>query len=233
MRFPECPWKSPSRPRRRASSFPCTQAHARQQPQLFARKLRMQRLRRELDEDFMQAAAGGLDHFSIVVVADAQAHRHLETERPAIDRKRDADLRIRPAALGRLDACHLDREFAHQFIRADDRNDATRLAPPHADAGRAEMHPGSALEWVARAESAWQENELKRDDFSSPRYHAVDYRSSLVFFQKPVSGSCIKSPYLHPAWQVLPTASAAPRPPWPRGCGAGPRRGLPPAGGRG
>jgi len=60
----------------------------------------------------MQRIAGGLNHFGIVEVADTQTDRHLETKRPALDLKRDANLL---AAWGCLDACHFDPEFAHRF----------------------------------------------------------------------------------------------------------------------
>ena len=75
-------------------------------------------LGRELDEGSMQGTSGGLDHFSIVVVADVQTNRHLKMNRPAIDLERDANLRIGVAATGCLDACHLDLVFAHRFIHA-------------------------------------------------------------------------------------------------------------------
>jgi hypothetical protein len=56
----------------------------------------------------MQGISGGLNHFSIVVVADAQANRNLEADRVAIDLKRNADLRREAAARGGFDARHLD-----------------------------------------------------------------------------------------------------------------------------
>src|ERR1700692_611072 len=102
----------------------------------------------------------------------------------------------------------------HLLLERDPFRQPESTVRDHAfEAGRAEMHPGNARECAAPAESAWPENALKRDDFSSLRHHALDYRSSLVFFRKPVSGSCARNPFLRPAWQALPPASAAPRPP--------------------
>src|SRR3979411_1567435 len=84
------------------------QAHARQLPHIFRRKLPILTLGRELDEGAMQGAAGGSNHLGVVVVADAEADRHLKAHGTALDLKRDAD---RPAAGGSLDACHLDLDF--------------------------------------------------------------------------------------------------------------------------
>ena len=109
-------------------SFPCAQAYARQQPQLFGRKVPIPGLGCELDEGSMQGTSGGSNHFSIVVVADVQKDRHAKINRPAVDLKRDANLRIRLAATGPLDACHLDLEFAHRFIRAAAADPNTRSA---------------------------------------------------------------------------------------------------------
>src|SRR5690242_339188 len=72
-------------------------------------------LGREFDEGLMQDASGGFDHFSVVVVAAVQTDRYLKVDGPALDLKRDADLRIGMTP-GRLDAGHLDLEFAHRFI---------------------------------------------------------------------------------------------------------------------
>jgi len=74
----------------------------------------------------MQRTSGGLNHFGVVVIVGAQTDRHLETDRPPIDLKRDGN---RPTARGCLDACYLDLEFAHRFTRAGvDRNRVTRFA---------------------------------------------------------------------------------------------------------
>src|ERR1700704_5159759 len=54
------------------------QAHARQLLHIFRRKLPILALGRELDESAMQGAAGGSNHLGIVVVADAEADRHLK-----------------------------------------------------------------------------------------------------------------------------------------------------------
>jgi len=83
-------------------------------------------LGRELDEGLMQDASGGFDHFSVVVVAAVQTDRYLKVDGPALDLKRDADLRIGMAP-GRLDAGHLDLEFAHRFIPAEGRQGEIRM----------------------------------------------------------------------------------------------------------
>jgi hypothetical protein len=64
----------------------------------------------------LQGTSSGLNHLSIVVVADLQMDRHLEPDRPVSDLKRDADLRIRPVARGGFDARHFDLELAHRLV---------------------------------------------------------------------------------------------------------------------
>jgi hypothetical protein len=85
----------------RSRSFLDTQTHARQQLQVHRRKFPILALCRELGEGSVQDISGGLHHLGIVVVADVQIDRHLETDRPAVDLKRDG---YRPAAANRLDA---------------------------------------------------------------------------------------------------------------------------------
>jgi len=72
-------------------------------------------LRSEIEKGLMQDTSGGFDHFSVVVIAAVQTDRYWKIDGPALDLKRDADLRI-GTATGRLDARHLDLEFAHRLI---------------------------------------------------------------------------------------------------------------------
>ena len=71
---------------------------------MFSRKFPIPGLGRELDEGLMQDIACDLNHFRIIVIANAQKDRHVEIGRPLIDLKRDANLRIRLPAIRQLDA---------------------------------------------------------------------------------------------------------------------------------
>ncbi len=94
-----------------------TQAHARKLLQVFRCQLPTSALCRELSERPMEGTACRLNHFGVIVVADAQNYRNLKTGRPAIDLKRDTNLSILPASAGRLDPRHFDLEFTHRFTR--------------------------------------------------------------------------------------------------------------------
>jgi hypothetical protein len=98
-----------------------TQVHARQFPQVFRQKTPVPALGREVEESSMQCTSSGLDHFSIIVVADAEADRHLKIHLCALDFKCDANVRISTAAAARFDTCHLDLESAHRLSCAGGR----------------------------------------------------------------------------------------------------------------
>ena len=64
----------------------------------------------------MNPAIKPMRSVSIVVVDDLQVDRHLEGSRAVLDLKRDAHLRIWPAAPDRFDARHSNLELAHRFV---------------------------------------------------------------------------------------------------------------------